>query len=190
MRIIKPNFLDFQNDPIHQDIDKQRFKNLIKFMHYPLTPILDIGSQNFFGVRLARYYGVAINNTSGDLNSLSWRPEGSSRSYNTVWIFEVIEHLVNPAQFLNSLSNYITSNTEIYMAYPYRTDVRFWPQGHWHEMDERRFRALAKYCNYRIVKFQKRTLHRKLSFYLRGIRPLLRLFFYPHRHNYYELRLK
>jgi len=183
------NTVNLKSDPISQTLDNKRFEYLVKFMKNPIEPILDIGSQNDFGLKVAQHYGISICNTDGDLDYPDWIPLGDDY-YNAVWIFEVIEHLMNPALFLKELKDIIDLNTKIYVTYPFRSVVSYWSDTHFNEMDEKRFRTLVESCGYEIVRHEKHRLYRKWNFYLRGIRPLIRLFFVPYCQNYYELRLR
>lgn len=190
MNIFNPQELDLKLDPQHQeDYDPQRMKNIIDFMGSPKEPVLDIGPRNRFGVELSEKLGLLIVNTDGDLDTLQWKPE-KDISFDTVWIFEMIEHLKNPDLFLRMLKRNIHGNTKIYLMYPNRTFRMFWSHNHWHEIDPIRFRLLVEEAGYKIIRHKHKILHRKWTFYLSGIRPILRFIFAPYHHHYYELRLK
>ena len=185
----KTTKINLKSEPTSQTIDNKRFEYLVKFMKDPVESVLDIGSQNNFGLKVAKYYNISICNTDGDLDYTDWMPLGGDY-YKTVWIFEVIEHLMNPALFLKELKDIIDLNTQIYVTYPFRSVVSYWSDTHFNEMDEKRFRTLVESCGYEIVRYEKNRFYRKWNFYLRGIRPLIRLLFVPYFENYYELKLK
>ena len=193
MKIFKQHPLNFRAGAIYDPkIEARRMEIISRFMGCYGLPVLDVGEKNGFGAALASEAigdGYPIN-TSGDLDAF-WIPSAPKlRTYPTVWIFEVIEHLMNPLLFMLRLRNYCDNRTRIFITYPRHSVSLFWAPNHFHEMDKFRFRHLVESAGYEIVKHKKKILYRKWSSYFKGLRPLCRLFLFPNHHNYYELRMK
>jgi hypothetical protein len=192
IKILRNQPLDFRAGAIYDPkIEKKRMKIVLEFMGKIRFPILDVGDKNGFGKEISRRSGCTYPlNTSGDLDGEFGIAGCVSPFFNTVWIFEVIEHLMNPLSFLTKIKEYCRSETKIFVTYPQRKIPFFWTPNHFHEMDERRFKYLVESAGYEIVKHKKKILYRKWSSYFKGIRPFCRLFLVPDHHHYYELRVK
>lgn len=186
----KRMYMNYKVNTPTPEVDKARKANLLRFMDEICNPILDIGEPNFFGEELSNTLNIKTHNTIGDFDFDSWTIDAPPQKYSTVWLFEVIEHLKNPDYFLRNLKKHLNKDCVIYVTYPYRIDVRFWSDIHACEFDPQRFIKLVEEAGYTIEKYEEKIIHRNWKFYFRGIRPLLRLFFYKYRHQYYKLRLK
>ena len=188
------NKLNYKLDPqIQKKYDVIRFNILNKFMDSIEQPVLDLGEPNFFGRKLKNHFGFKeIYNTSGNLDL--WDEIESVKinpiKFKTIWFFELIEHLKNPDLVLRKLKFYSDKKTRLFITYPYRYFRIFWSPTHYHEMDRLRFKNLVEDAGFIIVKEYHKILWREWNYYLKGIRPILRLLFGWYFHNYYELRLK
>jgi len=148
---------------------KKRYEKTIKYLDRQrvIPPVLDIGDQNAFGITLSGRYGFKYYHTAGDLNYF-WT--AIEKNYDTVFCFEVIEHLINPGSFLVNLKRYIHKDTHVIISIPRHFFKRFWGKAHFHEMDEMRFRELVKDSGYKII---DRSMDWNFSG-VTGIRPLIR----------------
>lgn len=156
-----------ENNP---DVPK-RINSLLKFMDEIKEPVLDIGARNSMGEAIEKRLNINLYNTHGDLNFFNWEPNEET-AYKTVICSEVIEHLLNPALFLNRLKMFCDNDCVVYIFYPLRPHF-FWTECHFHEYDRQRFLYLLQYTGYKISKY--RWEFRKAyswKFYFTGIRPL------------------
>jgi hypothetical protein len=169
--------------------DQVRMYRTIKFLGDKCKGVvLDIGNKNPIGDFMAEYYKVKKYNTYHDLNFF---PSSEfNKTINTVWCFEIIEHLVNPLLFLWWLNSICNKKTRIFLTYPIRPRL-FWARTHFHEYDKKRFRYMLKCAGYKIVRYQQRTHWRPdWWFYLSGIRPFLRLTIGRCKQQFYELKIE
>jgi len=128
-------------------------------------------------------------NTKGDYNYNTWHPNSDKVCYKTVFCFEVLEHLVNPLLFLERLKMFCDSNTNIYISFPSGRPEFLWTNAHFHEYSKKRAETLFKMAGLNIVKRGKSgIIWKNFSDYLKGFRPLLRLFF-PLNCRLYHLRI-
>ena len=116
--------------------------------------------------------------------------------FDAIFIFEVLEHLINPLLFLESLKNYITKDTLVFISYPEHFIKQFWSNNHFNEYDKKRFEYLINEAGYKIIKHKSILwLWCKFRNYFTGIRPILRLvtgywILTIFKKHYYILRLK
>jgi len=181
--------IDLKAAPVTQDIDGQRRVEIMKFLSACGGITLVIGEHNEFDNYICRFNCDEYVNTRGDLNWLKWEPWYQGGIFNSVFCFDVIEHLINPGLFLKRLARFITNETNVYITFPYRHNVKYWSSTHFQEYDLDRFKTLVELCGYQIIREQHVILHRPWRFYL-GFRPLMRLLFNKYHYNLYLLRLK
>jgi len=178
MSFLKPK-LDYKMvEPTAYDeiIRSRRLKNTLELMGDIKGPVLDVGASNPFGNQLADMLKIKIRNTEWDLDTTYWYSGGL---FNTIWIFEVIEHLKNPDLFLRKLGYHCVKNTRIFLSYPYRPFVPLWNENHFHEIEPNRFRELIESAGYEIVQCIRKWQSVKKKF--------IRI---PYTHYYYELRIR
>lgn len=135
--------------------------------------VLDIGEKNPLRDLLAEKSGIPIDNTEGDLDMVMLHDE---TIYDTVLCLDVLEHLFNPLFLLKNIKRVTHQDSIFYVGLPRRGKL-LWAQGHYHEIDDYRFRLLAERAGYKIVSKYRYKVWRNPFFYLTGIRPFLRLFF-------------
>jgi len=80
---------------------ERRFEHTLKFLDQiapPPSRILDLGTPNELGKRM-QVHGYEVTNTEGDLEF----PEPLGKNVDLVTAFEILEHLVSPANVLRAI---------------------------------------------------------------------------------------
>ena len=159
---------------------KDRLKQTIEFVSDNtrfLGHTLTIGQKGIFD-RLV-YNSCSVEDcfvshfeTTGDLDTLDWRPE-ADRTFNTVFAFEVFEHIVNPQLFLSRVRDYLTKDGIIFVSIPNHLLRRHWRTLHYHEIDPVRFKYICDKSGFEIVDYKKYKYYPRLTD-INGVRPLLR----------------
>ena len=169
----------------------ERFNQTVDFIGEPVCPILSIGEKSLFDTQLSVHFDREIDFTVGDLDSFYW--EARRNTYNTVFCFEVLEHLLNPLLFLSTLKYLLDDDSRVYVSIPNHLLKYHWGTGHYHEIDEMRFRYLCDRAGYEIVRMKVRRYY---PLFPNGIRPLIKYvigwswFVSRTDRYYYELKIK
>jgi hypothetical protein len=137
--------------------------------------ILDIGGRSRFTNVLQSLTTIEIQNTDGDLDDgFTFRDE---EKYDVVVYSHTMEHQFNPLYTLLRLKESpATRDAIIFISLPSRGKL-LWTPHHFHEIDDYRFRLLCERAGLEILNVHRGKEWRVWTFYLKGIRPLLRLFF-------------
>lgn len=147
---------------------KQTFKRVR--VHNPYDNVLDIGSSNTFGYKMALELKLSYGSTSGDLNS--WI--GYMIKYENMFLFEVIEHIMNPLALLIQLESYLNDTGQIFVTYPHSPILQ--GKRHFHEMTPNQFYTLIDEAGFRIIDYDTFRNFLNWKKYFTGIRPLIKLF--------------
>ncbi len=138
--------------------------------------ILDIGERNPLTNLLEKSYNVLIDNTNGDLDLDFQIPD---KQYDVVIYSHTIEHQFNPLYTLFRIREVLKPDGLLYILLPERGKL-LWCKGHFHEIDEYRMQLLLKRAGFRVVSKIKQKIWRNWWEYIKGFRPILRLFFEYH----------
>ena len=115
---------------------------------------------------------ITIVNTTSDLD-YEIIPEIKLRvKIKYVTCFEVIEHLMNPRLFFDTLYNITDANVILYLSYPSRPKIMWNNEEHFHEYDRLRFDYLLNTTGWKVIKEKKIYVNRLPN----GIRPFIRNF--------------
>lgn len=151
--------------------NEKRAKDTINFCHIPEgSLVLDIGEPNELARRIVEKKNIRIVNTMSDLD-YSIEPEREG-NFCYVTCFEVIEHLLNPRCFFDTLYKMTPKSVVVYLSYPSRPKLMWNNEEHFHEYDRQRFEYLLAKTGFRIVTEKKIYVRQRLT----GIRPLIRNF--------------
>lgn len=157
----KPHFSQMRADKTVQFLEKTM---------PDVDVVLDIGEPNPTGRYLCEHFNVKPHNTLTDLD-YSIGPN-LHNSYEVVWCFEVIEHLMNPRMLLDNIYSITTKGAKLYLSYPSRPKWLWNNKDHFHEYDKRRRDLLFEKTGWRITDSENiYKLHKKI-----GIRPIVRNF--------------
>lgn len=159
--------------------DYDRYKITLKKLPADLSgKALDLGVVNPFTPILKQTYPhLEIINTPADLDfdirTLPYR----EKSFDVVFSFEVLEHLMNPLWNLLECRRVLKDDGIIYMTTPKGIfpSTIMWPDAHFHEIDFRRIYILAERAGLRIKRIER---FNKGPFYwwkMGLIRPTLRI---------------
>jgi len=143
----------------------RRWEHTIKFITYPDGKVLVAGGA-YFEKRLEKHYCKVFDYTHFDLNS-KWELIGK---YDTILCFQTIEHLLNPLLFLVECKNHLRDKGLLYISYPTHGTKPFWSSGHFNEYDKSRFEYLLEVAGLEVVKYQEKTMWRRIK----GIRSIIR----------------
>ena len=149
----------------------------------PHGRLLDIGGVNKMGMLLAGEFKLDYETTTADLDYTL----DATKKYDTIFMFEVLEHLMNPLLCLNNIKKHCKKDTQFYLSVP-RQQHLFWDCHHFHEFDKIRFEHLIKSAGFEIEAQSKHVARFNWSFYFTGIRPILRLLFFKPIYYLYKLR--
>jgi len=149
----------------------QRLQQTIRFVDwntYELGNVLCIGEPNTFDKAvLEELHCNSYSFTTGDLDG-AW--DCPKARYDTIFCFEVLEHLANPLKLLRELKMF---NATILISVPNHLLRRHWRNIHYHEIDDMRMRFLFKQGGYEVIDYEKIKLYPRVSD-ITGIRPFLR----------------
>lgn len=141
---------------------------------------LDLGVVNPFTPILKKTYPeLEITNTVDDLNFDLAALPFPDKSFDVIFSFEVLEHLMNPLWNLQECRRVLKDTGTIYLTTPKGgfPSTLMWPPTHFHEIDRDRMLTLAKSANLdiaQLTRFNKGPLY----WWKMGlIRPTLRVFF-------------
>jgi SAM-dependent methyltransferase len=146
--------------------------------------MLDIGRESPLTRRIKeKFQYLRIENTYGDLDVI---PLGGAIKYDYILFSHTIEHLFNPLHALLQIRKVMHKASKMFIILPNKPKFLWW-EGHYHEIDRYRMGLLLQRAGYRIISYERHRLWRNSGFYLKGVRPFMRLFF--EHIDYYEVML-
>jgi SAM-dependent methyltransferase len=165
--------------PYMHDVPEQNTKRgkniintIIKFIEKKdLGKTLDIGERNPLTEILENYYAIKIENTNVDLDV-----EKLSGKYDTIFCFEVIEHLYNPLHLLLEIHKILNDKGQLYLSTPKGKPHFLWFKHHFHEIYEPELRSLfirAGFTISRLKYFRVIPIWKGFA----GFRPFIRMLF-------------
>ncbi|MFC1746994.1 class I SAM-dependent methyltransferase [Candidatus Neomarinimicrobiota bacterium] len=170
---IHPYRVITSNDDRYSSQAKIRWDHTLRFLQDapPGNRVLEIGERTSLTDMIEKAWNCTITNTNGDLDVLNL--EGL---YDVVLSFEVLEHLFNPLFHLLQIHQVLTDGGRLFLSTPKGKPYFLWSPEHFHEMGTERLKDLLTRAGFII---RKRTVIRihPWWFYLKGLRPVLRLFF-------------
>ena len=160
---------DYSNKPA----TRIRWNKSLDFIgdHFPFKSALDIGDRSGLTEMMESKYQVKFDNTKGDLDCITLKGK-----YDLVTSFEVLEHLFNPLFHLSQIKGALSENGKLILSTPLSKPRFLWSKEHFHEMSTESIEALFHVAGFKIVRKKYFKVH-PLIFYIKGMRPLLRLFF-------------
>lgn len=193
--ILYPGFSE--DDLISQDkrIVKKLAKIISNFIIKKDGSYADIGSVNLKMEEIKRLLKIDVAQVVVNDFNFDSLP---TNLYDTIFCFEVLEHLQNPLFFLIQIKKMMKQDSVLYLSVPSKPKW-LWTNHHFFEYDNKHLEKwLLIPAGFKIVRHKKFRLIRHWTVYLIGVRPLLSVFkhgFKPlirtfyNRHNIYEVQL-
>ena len=152
---------------------KIRWDKTLEFMGSGknIKSALDIGDRTGLTEMMEDKYGVKFDNTQGDLDKIELKG-----SYDLVTSFEVLEHLFNPLFNLVQIKNILNPNGRLILSTPLAKPRILWSEEHFHEMSKNSIQALFEAAGLKVLRENHFRVY-PVTFYFKGIRPLLRLIY-------------
>ena len=152
---------------------KIRWDKTLEFMGSGknIKSALDIGDRTGLTEMMEDKYGVKFDNTQGDLDKIELKG-----NYDLVTSFEVLEHLFNPLFNLVQIKNILNPNGRLILSSPLAKPRILWSEEHFHEMSKNSIQALFKAAGLKVLRENHFRVY-PVTFYFKGIRPLLRLIY-------------
>ena len=145
-----------------------RIKEVKFFLNNNLGRVLHLGEAPLFKKDL----GINFDETKGDLDIITLK----ENVYDTVLMFEIVEHLFNPLLVLLNVRKTLKDGGILYISTPRRPFFLRNKNHHFHEYQDKSLENLLRRAGFEITKTNLfRT--RSLSSGLKGFRPFLRVLF-------------
>ena len=139
--------------------------------------VLDVGDPSVFGVMLTSRFNNRHNTNPGDDFNFSMTTPGTN--YDLVVCTEVLEHIMNPLQFMERIWLRTAKDGLVLLSTPLAR--RGFPSVYFHREHFTEYRKyqlleLCRYAGFEVVRWRSYVFW-DWKFALRGIRPILRMLF-------------
>ena len=161
---VNPYWFEGKNQTM-RDLRIMEVKN---FINKDLGRVLHLGEAPLF----KRDLGIDFDETKGDLDIISLE----ENDYDTVFMFEIAEHLFNPLFVLLNVRKTLKEGGILYLSTPRRPFFLRNKNHHFHEYQDKSLENLLKRAGFEITK-TKLFRTRSVVSGLKGFRPLLRVLF-------------
>ena len=156
-------------------IDEHLFYWTARFVDKINGKTADMGCANAKSAYVKKYYSFYIDmeQVEFDFNFGT----GTRKKYDTIYCFEVIEHLQNSLHFMRTVKRMLKPGGTIYLSTPSRPKF-LWTKHHFIEMNKQHLtKWILNPLGLKITKSRRIRIGQPWYFYFTGIRPFLRLFF-------------
>jgi len=155
--------------------DVKLFKRYCEFIS-PKGRCVDIGPENAKMEYIKKHFDIEV--VQMDSEDFNWRhiySDNYGHTFQTVFCFEILEHLQNPLFFMREVKSLIRpSGGTLYLSTPGRIQW-LWTDKHFIEMSPKRLQKwILEPLGLRIVRKQRLRITPSLRHF--GIRPIIRLF--------------
>lgn len=144
----------------------------------------DLGDRTPLTERIEEVFQHPVCTTAFDFDApiLEWKvkcAEGvkaATGKFDFFCLFEVLEHLMNPLNFLRSCREHLKDDGRLFLSTPVGKPRFLWSEHHFHEMHLPELLDLLKVAGFSVKRMESHRI-RPWRFYLKGFRPFLRLFY-------------
>lgn len=138
---------------------------------------LDLGIANPFTPLLQKAYSqLEITNTEASLDFDIDALPFAERSFDVVFSFEVIEHLINPLWNLLECRRVLNDEGKLFMTTPVGVfPAKMWLDTHFHELDAKRIKILAERAGFKLCRIERFNKSPLYWWKMGLIRPTLRI---------------
>lgn len=168
-------YVDVWDDNYVSDLNRNRWRLLLDFIDFDLKGrALDIGERNPFTEQLEQHFHIKI----ADTGLIDLDTEKLQGRYETIFCFEVLEHLMNPLFFMQNCREVLEKNGKIFLSTPLRNPNFLQDnETHFKEYRSLELRQLSERAGFHINRLHV-VKHIPKSWIFRGIRPALRYLFF------------
>lgn len=168
--------------------DVRNIRQVIRYLERKIRKehrglILDVGQRSPLTDAIDGYFPYSyISNTEGDLDIEFRIP---TKYYDVIVYSHTIEHQHNPLYTLLKIKDVMLTRGRMFIILPSRPHFLREKQHHYHEIDRHAMKLLIESAGMRIMSYERQKHWRYWKQYLKGFRPLCRLFF--EFNAYYEV---
>lgn len=169
----------------HNDYMPTKFYDRIIDFINPVGACADIGCKNPKMEYIKNKLNIRVHQINAyDFNDCNL----SGYKFDTIFFFEVIEHIQNPLHLMTQVKTMLKEGGTIYLSSPARPQF-LWTEYHFHEMKPERLQKwIFEPCGLVVKRKEKLKVPYPFWKFFPGIRPIFRLFF---THTWiYELQNK
>ncbi len=132
---------------------------------------LDCGDRSLLTDMIEKEHNVKIQNTT---HNLDWKTTDNHTNYANIFIFEVIEHLLNPLLFLDWIKSCLQEDGNVFISTPLnRINILRNKKTHFHEFHFNELEYLVKQSGFVII--DKTIINTtKFRYIFTGFKPFLR----------------
>ena len=172
-------FMESIKDDLVQVFNHNRLIDFIKDLDLS-GRILDIGERNPLTKKIENHYHIKIDSTSSDLDRWLSCPRSK---YDLIIFNQVIEHLFNPLLCLENIKDVMNVDSILIIGTPIKPGFITTCKGHFHELDDYRFKKLIERAGLEIINWQKFYTYKNIVWQgFTGLRPFIKMFY--KRHSY------
>lgn len=172
-----------------------RFKATLEFVTQSIgieelqnAKILDTGEYNPMSKWLKDNYNITVENTQSDLDFDYSDRLGEIGTFDYIFAFEIIEHLMNPLLFLEFLWKCLSENGKLFLSTPFSRPRILWSKYHLTEYYPDKIETIANKAGFFVARYKVKKIY-DYRYAFTGIRPILRAFWFE-RNMFFELAKK
>ena len=151
------------------------YKTYVRFLKdYKLGKCADIGCKNVKMEFIKQHIAFSVD----QIDRLDFNKRFRTKEkYDSIFAFEIIEHLANQQLFMECLKDMLTSEGRIFLSFPSRPCF-LWTKNHYYEIRKDRFvKWILEPLDMKIVRTKRAWHGNPWYYYIRGMRPLIRIIF-------------
>jgi SAM-dependent methyltransferase len=166
-----PGYIDVWGDDYASGLNRNRWRLLLDFIDFGSNgKALDIGERNPFTEQMEQRFHIKIDDTG----LLDLDTEKLQGKYNTIFCFEVLEHLMNPLFFMQNCYEVLEKQGKMFISTPLRNpDFLRDNETHFNEYRPKELQQLCARVGFHINRLHV-VKHIPKRWLFKGMRPALR----------------